>query len=69
MSESINTRMVKVPDELTSREIRTLFQSILTDLAAIKTAINSHTHSGVTAGSASTGAADANTVGDLNTTA
>lgn len=69
MAESINTRMVKVPDELTSREIRTLLQSILTDLAAIKTAINTHTHSGVTAGAASTGAANANTMGTLNTTA
>lgn len=69
MSESIDVRMSKVPDLLTSREIRQLFDSILTDLAALKTAINTHTHDGVTAGSASTGAADAGTMGTLNTTA
>lgn len=67
MSESINVRMAKVPDLLTSRELRPLLESILTDLEAIKTAINTHTHDGVTAGSASTGAADANTMGTLNT--
>lgn len=67
MSESINVRMAKVPDLLTSRELRPLLQSILTDIEAIKTAMNSHTHDGVTAGAASTGAADANTVGALNT--
>jgi len=67
MSESINVRMAKVPDLLTSREIRALFESILADLEAIKTAVNTHTHDGVTTGSDSTGAADANTVGTLNT--
>lgn len=69
MSESIKERMAKVPDLLTSREIRALFDAILADLDAIKTAVNTHTHDGVTAGSASTGAADANTVGTLNTQA
>ena len=61
MSESINERMVKVPDELTSREIRFLFQSILTDLSALTasynqllTDYNAHVHGGVTAGAANT---------------
>lgn len=69
MSESINQRMAKVPDLLTSREIRALFDAILADLEAIKTAVNTHTHDGITAGSATSGAADANTVGTLNTQA
>jgi hypothetical protein len=68
MSESINVRMAKVPDELTSREIRFLLQSILTDLAAIAVAVNTHTHDGVTVGSGTSDAANANTVGTLNTT-
>jgi hypothetical protein len=40
MSESINQRMAKVPDLLTSRELRPLLVSILTDLEAIKTSLN-----------------------------
>lgn len=69
MSESINQRMAKVPDLLTSRELKALFESILTDIEALKTAINAHTHDGVTTGGDSTGAADAGTVGTLNTQA
>lgn len=69
MSESINVRMAKVPDLLTSREVRALFVAILADLDAIKTAVNTHTHDGVTVGSGTSGAADANTVGTLNTAA
>lgn len=40
MSESINVRMAKVPDLLTSRELRPLLVSILTDLEAMKTSLN-----------------------------
>lgn len=40
MSESINTRLVKVPDELTSRELRFILESMLTDLAALTAAYN-----------------------------
>lgn len=40
MAESINQRMAKVPDLLTSRELRPLLVSILTDLEAIKTSLN-----------------------------
>jgi hypothetical protein len=60
MSTSINVRMAKVPDELTSREIRAILASILTDLDSLKTShnqlltdYNAHDHGGVTAGSAS----------------
>ncbi len=69
MSESINARVNRLADGIDRQELAFILQSILTDLTAIKTAVNSHTHSGVTAGAASTGAADANTVGTLNTTA
>ena len=67
MSESINARMVKVPDELTSREIRQLFNSILTDLVQLQTAMAAHTHNGITAGSATSAVANAGTVTTLNT--
>lgn len=69
MSQSINVRMAKLPDELTSRELRPLLQAILADLAAIRTAVNTHTHGGVTTGSGTSGAANAGTVGTLTTQA
>ena len=69
MPESINTRTNAMPDDLTAQELQFLLQSILTDLTAIKTAINTHTHGGITTGSGTSGAANANTVGTLNTTA
>lgn len=40
MAESVNVRMAKVPDELTSREIRALFQSVLDDLIDVRTQFN-----------------------------
>ena len=40
MSESINQRMAKVPDLLTSREIRPLLIAILTDIAALTASLN-----------------------------
>jgi hypothetical protein len=67
MSESISQRMPKVPDELTSREIYPLLQSILTDLTALKAAMNAHTHGGVTTGAGTSGVANASTMGTLNT--
>ncbi len=61
MSESINVRMVKVPDELTSRELRALLESVLTDLTALAashnqllTDYNAHVHGGVTTGASNT---------------
>ena len=67
MPESINQRIVYLPDDLTSQEIRPLLQSILTDLAALRTAINAHTHGGITTGSGTSGVANASTMGTLNT--
>lgn len=69
MAESINQRMVKVPDELTSREIRQLFISILADLQALQAALAAHTHGGITTGAGTSGAANAGTVTTLNTQA
>ena len=67
MPESINQRMVAVPDLLTSDEIRQLFNSVLTDLAALRTSLNAHTHGGITTGSGTSGVANASTMGTLNT--
>ena len=67
MAESINQRMAAVPDLLTSDEIRQLFNSVLTDLAALRTALNAHTHGGITTGSGTSGVANASTMGTLNT--
>jgi hypothetical protein len=67
MAESINQRMATVPDLLTSDEIRQLFNSVLTDLAALRTALNAHTHGGITTGSGTSGSANASTMGTLNT--
>jgi hypothetical protein len=68
MAESINQRMAAVPDLLTSDEIRQLLNSVLTDLAALRTALNAHTHGGITTGSGTSGVANASTMGTLNTT-
>jgi hypothetical protein len=67
MTESINQRMVAVPDLLTSDEIRQLLNSVLTDLAALRTALNAHTHGGITTGAGTSGVANASTMGALNT--
>jgi hypothetical protein len=56
-------------DDLTANELYQLMQSVLTDLAALKTAINSHTHGGITTGSGTSGVANASTMGTLNTLA
>jgi hypothetical protein len=59
MAESVKVRMSKVPDELTSREIRALFESVRADLVALAASHNqliadfdAHDHGGVTAGAA-----------------
>ena len=67
MAESINTRINFVPDDLTGNELRALLQSILTDLTALKAAVNAHTHGGITTGSGTSGVANASTMGTLNT--
>lgn len=68
MAESINTRTNAMPDDLTAQELQVLLQSILTDLTALKTALNAHTHGGITTGSGTSGVANASTMGTLNTT-
>ena len=69
MSESIVTRTNAMPDDLTAGELYQLMQSVLTDLAALRTAINAHTHGGITTGSGTSGVANASTMGTLNTIA
>ena len=69
MAESINQRVNLMSDDLSGQEIRALFQSILVDLTALKTALNAHTHGGVTTGAGTSGVANAATMGTLNTTA
>lgn len=69
MAESINQRTNYVADDLTGNEMRALLQSILTDLTALRTALNAHTHGGITTGSGTSGVANASTMGTLNTTA
>ena len=78
MSESINVRMAKVPDLLTSRELRPLLEAMLSDLAALAAShnallanYNGHVHGGVEAGSDDTdGAANSTaTAVTLNTQA
>ena len=66
-TESINVRLNFVPDDLTGNELRALLQSILTDLTALRTAMNAHTHGGITTGAGTSGVANAATMGTLNT--
>jgi len=67
-TESIKARCGKVPEQLSAIEMQALLQSILVDLAALRTALNAHTHGGVTVGAGSTGVASVATMGTLNTT-
>ena len=67
MSESINIRTNAIPDDLTAQELQLLLTSILTDLAALRTALNAHTHGSITVGSGTSGVANASTMGTLNT--
>ena len=67
MSESINIRTNAIPDDMTAQELQLLLSSILTDLAALRTALNAHTHGGITTGAGTSGVANASTMGTLNT--
>lgn len=67
MAESIQQRLAAAPDDLTAQEIAAVLQSILVDLTALKTAINTHTHGGITTGAGTSGVANAATMGTLNT--
>lgn len=71
-TESINERINEIQDPATARAVRAIAQSLLTDLTALKTAHNIHSH--VTAGVAGTGTVPntlttpSGIVGNLNTT-
>jgi hypothetical protein len=67
MSESINQRVNRLADGIDRQELAFILQSILTDLTALKTAMNAHTHGGITTGSGTSGVANASTMGTLNT--
>lgn len=69
MPESINQRSNYISDDFAANEVRALLQSILVDLAALRTALNAHTHGGITTGSGTSGVANASTMGTLNTLA
>lgn len=56
MPESIKQRLQAVPSDITARELAALYNTILVDLAAIRTLLNTHVHSGVTVGAGDTGA-------------
>ena len=55
MPQSIKERTAR-GQQPTMRELRALLNSILVDLAALRSLLNTHVHSGVTAGGANTGA-------------
>jgi hypothetical protein len=68
MSASIKSRTVKIPDELTSRELRPLLEAILIDITALSASVNAlrtdynaHVHGGVTVGAGDTGTTTATT--------
>ena len=67
MPESINQRSTFISDDFAANELRALLQSMLTDITALKTAINTHTHGGITTGAGTSGVANAATMGTLNT--
>jgi hypothetical protein len=69
MSESIQARVNRLADGIDRQELAFVLSSILTDLTALKTAINAHTHGGITTGSGTSGVANGGTMGSLNTTA
>lgn len=55
MPQSINQRINHIANRPDIDELRPLLVSILTDLAALRTLLNTHVHSGVTVGAGNTG--------------
>ena len=68
MAESINSRVNRLADGIDRQELAQLLASILTDLTALRVALNAHTHGDITAGAGTSGVANASTMGTLNTT-
>ena len=66
MPESIARRTNAIPDHFTAREMRELLLQVQADLAAINARLNTHVHSGITAGGANSGAPT--TTGAIGTT-
>jgi hypothetical protein len=67
-AESIGQRInASGLDAGTQRQILALLNSLLVDVQALKTALNTHTHGGITTGAGTSGVANAATVGTLNT--
>ncbi len=63
MTESVATRTNAMADRISSRETRKILDSVQSDLAALTASVNTlitnfnaHVHSGVTAGTADSGA-------------
>jgi hypothetical protein len=69
MSESIATRLSKVPDKLTDTEIRAVFLALLADITMLRAQMIAHTHGGVTVGAGTTGALNSTAPAALTTTA
>lgn len=67
MSESIAIRTNNVSDALSAGELYRLLLAVQLDLAALRTSLNAHTHGGITAGAATSGVANASTMGALET--
>jgi hypothetical protein len=56
-SRSINQGTNAMPGRLLGMELEQLLNAILADLAALRTQMNTHVHSGITAGGANTAVA------------
>lgn len=65
MSESITVRCGAITDAQDSAQIAALLNQVYADLVALQNAYNSHTHSGVTAGSANS-AGPSSTISTMN---
>lgn len=65
MSNSIAQRMNGMVPNKDVEDIRVLLTAIRADLEALRVALNTHTHGGITAGAGTSGAANAATVASL----
>lgn len=66
MPESVRQRTNAMPDHISAREVYALLTQVQADLAALNARLNTHVHSGVTAGGANSGAPT--TTGTIGTT-
>lgn len=54
--ESVTQRTNKIPDQVTRQELFMLLTDMRADLETLRVQLNTHVHSGVTAGAGNTGA-------------